>query len=193
MKITIDNHDGLGPQDYSEYFDAEHLPRLKRRLNRAAEMLAWLASSDPGFQIPVSGARVVLQRDDGYKLFTGYLTAAPQQQYLGSTQTGAVWRYGLAAADDSWLLEHNAPTARTPFVYRTAGDALRTITNDVLPGVLDVSGVQDLGYVNQYVVSSQKSWSEQAQQLATMERALLPGARRQAGVSAGGTRGLPHR
>ena len=83
----------------------------------------------------------------------------------------AVWRYGLAAVDDSWLLEHNAPTPRTPFTYRTAGEALRTITSDVLPGVLDVSGVQDLGYVNQFVVSSQKSWQEHARELATRERA----------------------
>jgi hypothetical protein len=31
--------------------------------------------------------------------------------------------------------------------------------------------VQELGYVHQYVASSQRSWSEQAQELATMERA----------------------
>ena len=171
MKLLIDNHDGMGQQDYSAYVDAEQLPKLKRRLNRAAEMQAWLASGDAGFRAPANGARVILQRDDGYKLFTGYLTAAPQQQYLGSAQTGAVWRYELAAIDDSWLLDHNALTARTPLVYRTAGDVLRTITNDVLPGGLDVSGVQDLGYVNQFVASSQRSWSEHAQELATMERA----------------------
>ena len=171
MKIIIDNHDGMGQQDYSAYFDGEHLPKLRRRLNRAAEMEMWLASGDAGFRVPASGARVVLQRDDGYKLFTGYLTAAPPQQYLGATQTGAVWRYALAAIDDSWLLDHNAPTPRTPFVYRTAGDALRTITNDVLPGTLDLSAVQDLGYVNQFAASSQRSWSEHAQELATMERA----------------------
>ena len=174
MKLLIDNHDGLGQQDYSASLDAEHLPKLKRKLNRAAEMQAWLASNDPGFRVPATGARAVLQRDDGYKLFTGYLTAAPQQQYLGNTQTGAVWRYALDAIDDSWLLDHNAPTARAPFVYRTAGDALRTITNDVLPGALDLSGVQDLGYVNQHVASSQRSWSEHAQELAIMERACCP-------------------
>jgi len=173
MKLIIDNHDGLGQQDYSASLDPEHLPRLKRRLNRAAEMQAWLASADGGFRVPASGARVILQRDDGYKLFTGYLTAAPQQQYLGSTQTCVVWRYALAAVDDSWLLGHNAPTPRTPFVYRTAGDALRTITNDVLPGILDLSGVQDLGYVNQFVASSQKSWHEHAQELAMRERACF--------------------
>ena len=171
MKLLIDNNDGLGQQDYSAYLDAENLPKIKRELNRAAKMQVGLASGDATFRVPASGARVVLQRDDGYKLFTGYLTIAPQLGYLGAAQAGRVWRYALTATDDSWLLDHNAPTARTPFVYRMVGDALRTITNDVLPGVLDVTGVQDLGYVNQYVASSQKSWSEHAQALATMERA----------------------
>ncbi len=171
MKLLIDNNDGLGQQDYSAYLDAENLPKIKRELNRAAKMQVGLASGDATFRVPASGARVVLQRDDGYKLFTGYLTIAPQLEYLGAAQAGRVWRYALTATDDSWLLDHNAPTARTPFVYRMVGDALRTITNDVLPGVLDVTGVQDLGYVNQYVASSQKSWSEHAQALATMERA----------------------
>lgn len=65
MRLTIDNYDGLGQQDYSAFFDAEHLPMLKRRLNRATEMQAWLASGDATFRVPVNGARVVLQRDDG--------------------------------------------------------------------------------------------------------------------------------
>jgi hypothetical protein len=43
MKILIDNHNGMGQQDYSAYFDTEQLPKLKRSLNRAAEMEAWLA------------------------------------------------------------------------------------------------------------------------------------------------------
>ena len=171
MKLFIDNHDGVGQQDYSAWLDAEHLPQIKRKLNRAAEMHAWLASCDAAFRLPMSGARVVLQRDDGYKLFTGYMAAAPELQYLGTAESGTVWRYRLAAVDDSWLLDHNAPTARTPFVYRTAGDALRTITSDVLPDGLDVSGVQEMGYVTQYVASSQRSWSEHAQELATRERA----------------------
>ena len=70
MKLVIDNHDRLGQQDYSAYLDTEPA-RPKRRLNRAAEMQAWLLSADPGFRVPPSGARVILQRDDGYKLFTG--------------------------------------------------------------------------------------------------------------------------
>jgi hypothetical protein len=171
MKLFIDNLDGLGPQDHSSYLDSDHLPSVKRKLNQATEMQAWLASADPTFRVPASGARIVLQREDGWRLFTGYLTAAPQREVLGQSQSSTAWRYALAALDDSWLLDHNTPVARVPFSYRTAGDALRTITSDVLPGVLDVSGVQELGPVNQYEVSTQRSWSEHAQDLATRSRA----------------------
>ena len=171
MKLLIDNHDGRGLADYSASLDPALLPKLRRRLNRAEEMSAWLVSSDASFVVPSSGARIVLQREDGYKLFTGYLTAAPQLQYLGATNTAKVWRYGLSASDDGWLLDLNAPTSRLAFTYRAAGDALKTLTNDVLPGVVDTSGVQNLGNVNQFVVSSQRLWSEHAQELATMERA----------------------
>ena len=171
MKLLIDNLDGLGAEDYTSFLDSDNLPILKRKLNRATELKAWLASADPAFHMPASGARVVLQRGDGYKLFTGYLTAAPQQELLGQTQASTAWRYALSAIDDSWLLDHNAPAARIPFTYRTAGAALRTITGDVLPGALDVTGVQELNYVNQYEVSSQRSWSEHARELATASRA----------------------
>ena len=168
MKLTIDNNDSRGPQDYTAYLDASGLPKISRKLNRAWTMTAALAAADPSFVVPASGGRVVLQRNDGYKLFTGYLTAAPQQQSLGYGQKGRAWRYLLLAEDDSWLLDRNALAIRPPFAWRSAGDALRTITNDVLPGVLDTSGVQDFAWVYQYATDAQKSWSEHAQEIALM-------------------------
>ena len=171
MKLTIDNRDGKGPQDYTGYLSSEGLPSIQRRLNRASEMTASLVSTDPNFGQPASGARVILVRSDGVKLFTGYLAAAPQRRWLGYSQQGPAWEYALRAVDDSWLLDRNALAVRPVLASRTAGDALRTITNDVLPGGLDVSGVQDIGPINQYSTHPQKSWSEHAQELATMMRA----------------------
>ncbi len=168
MKLTIDNNDNRGPQDYTPYLDATALPKITRKLNRAWQMTATLAAADSSFAIPASGGRVILQRNDGYKLFTGYLSAAPQQQTLGYGQTARAWRYLLVAQDDSWLLDRNALAIRPPFAWRRAGDALRTITNDALPGVLDTSGVQDFANVYQFATDAQKSWSEHAQELATM-------------------------
>ncbi len=171
MNLLIDNNDGLGQQDYTAWVDADHLPKITRRLNRAATMTAWLVAADASFHPPVSGARVLLQRADGFRLFTGYLATALGQQYLGYSHAGAAWRYSLAAVDDSCLLDHNALPVRTPFAFRTAGDAVRTLTNDVLPNGFDLSGVQDVSPVNQFVIVPQKTWTEHVQELATMTRA----------------------
>ncbi|MGB8768423.1 MAG: hypothetical protein WCC92_02330 [Candidatus Korobacteraceae bacterium] len=171
MNLLIDNNDGLGQQDYTAYVDVDHLPKITRRLNRAATMTAWLVAADPSFHPPVSGARVLLQRADGFRLFTGYLTTAPEQQYLGYSHTGAAWRYTLLALDDSCLLDHNALPVRTPFAFRTAGDAVRTLANDVLPNGFDLSGVQDVSPVNQFPIVPQNTWTEHVQELATMTRA----------------------
>jgi hypothetical protein len=171
MNLVIDNNDGLGQQDYTAWVDADHLPKITRRLNRAATMTAWLVAADPSFHPPVSGARVLLQRADGFRLFTGYLATPPGQQYLGYSHAGAAWRYSLAAVDDSWLLDHNALPVRTSFAFRTAGEAVRTLTNDVLPNGFDLSGVQDVSPINQFVIVPQKTWTEHVQELATMTRA----------------------
>jgi hypothetical protein len=171
MNLLIDNNDGLGQQDYTAWLDAGHLPKITRRLNMAAIMAACLVAADPSFHPPVSGARVLLQRADGFRLFTGYLATAPEQQYLGYSHAGAAWRYALQALDDSCLLDHNALPVRTPFAFRTAGDAVRTLANDVLPNGFDLSGVHDVSPVNQFLIVPQKTWTEHAQELATMTRA----------------------
>jgi hypothetical protein len=170
MNLLIDNNAGLGQLDYTPYVDADHLPKIGRRLNCAATMMATLVTADSNFDPPVSGARVILQRSDGFPLFTGYLATAPEQQYLGYGQLPA-WRYLLQAIDDSCLLDQNPLLARTPFASRTAGNALQTLANDVLPGVLDESGVEDVSPVNQFIIVPQNTWTEHAQELTTMTRA----------------------
>jgi hypothetical protein len=171
MNLLLDNNDGLGQQDYTPYVDVDHLPKITRRLNQPAIMTVCLVASDPAFHPPVSGARVLVQRADGFRLFTGYLATAPEQQYLGFSHTGAAWRYVLQALDDSCLFDHNALPVRTPFAFRTAGDAVRTLANDALPNGLDLSGVQDVSPVNQFPIVPQKTWTEHVQELAVMTRA----------------------
>ena len=70
MNLLIDNNAGLGQLDYTPYVDADHLPKIGRRLNCAATMMATLVPADSNFDPPVSGARVILQRSDGFPLFT---------------------------------------------------------------------------------------------------------------------------
>jgi hypothetical protein len=169
MNLLIDNNDGLGPQDYTSYLNAGHLPKIGRKLNAPASMVVALVAGDATLRPPLLGARVTLQRSDGYSLFTGYLAMAPEMEYLGKGQLPA-WRYILNAIDDSWLLDRNEMPERTAFVSRTAGDALSTLANDVLPGVLDESGVQDSTPINQFVMVPQEKWTWHAQQLGLMAR-----------------------
>ncbi|MGA2905097.1 MAG: hypothetical protein ABSD98_14785, partial [Candidatus Korobacteraceae bacterium] len=112
MNLLIDNNDGLGQQDYTSCIDTDHLPKITRKLNAPATMIAALVSADLNFHVPVNGARVVLARSDGCTLFTGYLATPPELQYLGYGQLPA-WRYILGAIDDSCLLDHNELPART--------------------------------------------------------------------------------
>ena len=170
MNLLIDNNDGLGPLDYTSHIDGDHLPKITRKLNEPATMIATLAAADPNFRPPVLGARIILQRRDGLSSFTGYLTTPPELQYLGSGQVSAC-RYVLNATDDSCLLDHNPLPARAPFASRTAGNALATLANDVLPGGFDESGVQDVAPLNQFPVISQKGWTANAQELALISRA----------------------
>ena len=107
-----------------------------------------------------------------FALFTGYL-APPllEQQYLGYGQlpaTGATFCRRLTTPACSIT---NALPASTPFAWRTAGNALQTLANDVLPGGLDESGVQDVSPVNQFLIVPQKTWTDHAQELTAMTRA----------------------
>src|SRR5580698_7745855 len=106
MNLLIDNNDGVGQLDYTAWLDAECPPVVSRKLNTAATMTASLLFADASFHPPVNGARIVLQRQDGPPLFTGYLSVVPEQEYLGSGQLPA-WRLVLRAVDDSSVLDHN--------------------------------------------------------------------------------------
>ena len=171
MNLLIDNNDGLGPQDYTSSIDTDHLPKITRKLNAPATMITTLVSADPNFNPPVNAARITLQRSDGSTLFTGYIVEPPEMQYLGYGQSPA-WRYTLAATDDSCLLDHNELPSRTTFASRTAGEALSTLANDVFPGGLDESGVQDVTPVNGFVIVPQKGWTPHAQELSLMTRSV---------------------
>ena len=78
MKLTIDNLQGQGPQDYTGQLDGTQLPRVERKLNQPAELQFSLVANSPGFVIPVVGARVTLGKTNGSDVFTGYVVSSPQ-------------------------------------------------------------------------------------------------------------------
>lgn len=171
MKLQIDNLDGFGPRDYTPAIDGSRLPQVIRKLNKPAELRVSLVANSASFVVPAVGARVTLGRTNGQDVFTGYLMQAPAFEYLGWGEQDPVYRYNLIAQSDEALLNEKRLPDRCPFVERSAGNALRQLTQDLLPGVFDTSQVQDLDFLAGYASDPQKTWGEQAAEIATQARA----------------------
>jgi hypothetical protein len=171
MKLTIDNLQGQGPQDYTAALDATKLPKIERKHNQPAELQFSLLANTPGFIIPAAGARVALGKTNGSDVFTGYVIASPQYEYLGWSEQGPVYRYNFFAQSDEVLLNRKTLPNRSPFVDRSAGNALRQLAQDLLPGQFDTSAVQDLDQLASYQVNLQKDFSYHAAEIALAARA----------------------
>jgi hypothetical protein len=171
MKLTIDNLQGQGPQDYTDSLDATKSPRVERKLNQPTGMLFSLVANTPGFVIPTVGARVTWGKANGSDVFTGYVNAAPQYEYLGWGEQGPVYRYNVEALSDEVLLDQKVLPNRSPFVNRSAGDALRQLAQDLLPGEFNTAAVQDVDTLAVYAVNPQKNFSFHAAEIAVAARA----------------------
>ena len=171
MKLTIDNLQGQGAVDYTSALDGTVAPRVERTLNRPSKLQCSLLACSPGFVTPATGARVILAKTSGSIVFTGYLTQAPQFEYVGFGEQGTVYRYDLVAESDEVLLDQKALPNRAPFVGRSAGSALRQLAQDLLPGYFDTSAVQDVDTLALYQVNPQKNFSYHAAEIALAARA----------------------
>jgi len=171
MKLTIDNLQGLGAVDYMGWLDGTLAPRVERKINQPSALRCSVLGSVPGFVVPAAGGRVILAKADGSTVFTGYLTQAPQFEYLGFGEQGPVYRYDLIAESDEVLLDQKSLPNRAPFVARSAGSALRQLAQDLLPRSFDVSAVQDVDTLAAYPVNPQKKFSYHAAEIALAARA----------------------
>lgn len=171
MKLRIDNLDGRGLRDYTAAIDGQQPPQIQRRLNRPAELRVSLVSDGPDFVVPVPGARVLLGRLNGSDVFTGYVSSVPRFEYLGWGERGPVYRYNLVVLSDEMILDQRVLPVRSPFAGRAAGEVLRTMTEYLLPGAFDASGVADLDVIPWYRADPAKKWSEHAATLALLARA----------------------
>ncbi len=166
MKLQIDNLDGNGAIDYSMAIDGLKPPQVVRKLNVPAELQCSLLADGPEFVAPANGARITLAKTSGQDVFTGYLSKPPAFEYLGWGERGPVYRYNLVALSDESVLDRKRLPTRSPFVARTAGNALRQLTQDLLPGVFDTTAVQDVDVLASYIPNPQLTWSQHALALA---------------------------
>jgi hypothetical protein len=172
MRITIDNFlQGTGAVDYTAALDPSVAPRVERTINRPAKFTCTLLGGASGLVAPMAGARIAVTRRDGNVFFSGYLCKAAEFEYLGRGESGPVYRYSLLAESDESLLDQKALPNRAPFVARSAGSALKQLAEDLLPGGLDTSAVEDLDMLASYQVNPQEKFSSHAGAIAMAARA----------------------
>ncbi len=170
MKLTIDNLDGLGLIDYTGTIETGNGPGIHHKLREPSQFRTSLTLGVAGPLVPVSGGRVVLSWNDGTPAFTGRVSEAPSSEYAGWGERGAVLRYSLRAESDELLLDRKTLPASSAFVNRTAGNIVRQISNELAPGVFDMTQVADLDVVPEYQADPQKKWSAHAAELGVLAR-----------------------
>ena len=171
MKLTIDNLDGLGPQDYAGTVEAGNPVSVHHKLHQPSKLRTRLVLGNSHVAAPAGGGRIVISRADGNLVFTGYLTSAPAAEFAGRGERGNLIRYDVAAESDEVLLDRKTLPTLSAFVTRTAGDILRQLTNELAPGVFDLTQVADLDVVPKYQSNPQKTWSAHAAELGILARA----------------------
>lgn len=171
MRITIDNADGRGPVDYSAHLDTQSARTIRRKLNRPSTLTLSLVAATSAFVVPAARARITVERADGHKLFTGYVTATPDYEYLGWGERGPMYRYTLAALSDEVLLDGRTVLARSMFIQRTAGDIVRQLALDLMPGAFDTGTIEPCATLPSYTSGAQRTWSEHAAEVALLARA----------------------
>lgn len=171
MRLTIDNFDNAGARDYTANLNADSMPRIQRKLNRPSRLTLSLVAPTPDFIVPASGARIALELGDGQKLFTGYVSSAPDYEYLGWGERGPMYLYSVTALSDEFVLDRKFIAERAPFTHRAAGDIVKQLANDVAPGALGATTVESAETLPSYAVSQQLKWSDHAARVAMLARA----------------------
>ncbi|HTW48548.1 MAG TPA: hypothetical protein VMD92_11395, partial [Acidobacteriaceae bacterium] len=91
MILTIDNHDGKGPVDYSASVVAGRPCRIVRGLNQPVTLAVTLLPAQ-GLAVPARNGRVIVADDSGNVLFTGYIATEPALELAGQGTAGAVYQ-----------------------------------------------------------------------------------------------------
>ncbi len=165
MRLTIDNLDGLGAVDYSGTVLGGSL-KVARTLNEPSTLEATLCMEGTALLVPSRRGRVVVAADAGTVLFTGYLTTEPVALYAGVASEGPVYRLGLRAVSDEWLLDKQSGLTRI-------GAGLAEASGLLVKGLLGRLGsgfatgsVADGNAVGVFEPDAAAAWSKNAGSLA---------------------------
>lgn len=169
MKLTIDNHDGNGPIDYSSSIVGERPFRVIRRLNQPA-VCAVTVFPGHGIASPARNGRVIVANNDGSILFTGYVATEPMNELVGRGTQGTVYQATVSAVSDEILLDRQSLAQLGPLCGASSGQALQTML-----AALNVENIScDLSQsnlnVSQFRTKENGTWAQNAGELASSVR-----------------------
>jgi hypothetical protein len=162
VKVTIDNLDGSGAEDYSAALCADGPLKIERLLNAPSLCVGMLDVSDAGLTVPARRARVVVTAANGTPLFTGYVATEPEPVYAGTGLKGPVYRYAFSAVSDEWLLDKQAIPLSGAGFAQSGGQLLKTLTDRVDAGLFTTAGVMNGLSVGVFEPVQTESWSANA-------------------------------
>jgi len=168
LKLTIDNHDGKGPVDYTSSIVSGEPFRIVRRLNQpvSCEVTVFPGSS---VAMPARNGRIIVADDSGVMLFTGYVATEPALELSGQGTEGSVCRAAVAAISDEILLDRQSLPQLAPICGASSGQALQSMLTVLNLGNIASELTQADLSVSQFQ-STARTWSENAGQLAASVR-----------------------
>jgi hypothetical protein len=171
LKLLIDNQELTGKTDYTELLDADNPLKITRALNQPSILRAAIVGESGAFDVPRTGARVWVDREDGSHWFGGMIESSPQQEFVGRGLRGSVIQITFEAKSDEVLLDRTPLEKGLGIAQGNAAEALRRWTESAGSGAFDFSGVEDVGDVRAFKVGDGERWSEAARRLAGSCRA----------------------
>jgi hypothetical protein len=171
LKITIDNHDGLGAVDYTQCLAVSGSFTLTRTLNKASVCTMLLDCNAAGRATPSKYGRVTVTSDAGIVLFTGYVALVPESKLAGAGFAGAMYLQDVNAISDELLLDQQSVPVTAGGAGLAVAELLQVLTQRVDPVRVGLASGGSVSIVGQFTADAVESWSTNAGALASMARA----------------------
>jgi hypothetical protein len=169
LKLTIDNHDGKGPIDYTASIVAGQPFRIVRRLNQPSTCAVTVFPA-AGVATPARNGRMIVANDEGTLLFTGYVATEPAIELVGRGSEGVVCQAAVSAVGDEILLNRQNLSQLGPICGASSGQALQAMLAALNFENISYDLSQSVLNVSQFQTNESGTWAENAGELAASVR-----------------------
>ncbi len=170
MQVIIDNHDGLGPVDYTSLVQFGESASITRVLNRPTLCVLPIITGIGGAATPVYLARVeVLTRESGC-IFTGYVASSPASNAVGVGPLTPIYVAEVVAVSDELLLDFGVSDVETTLLRQDPASDWASLGALSSTASLPISVSEELTTSSRLPVGRGTRWSTNAEALANSTR-----------------------